>query len=109
MLAELTLPGLNLEATTDPDSGLRDAAVATLTALQDAGLLDPRHALQAQLLVAVSERAGIGLQAPKTTIATVTMLKLLTELLETLPVTDEQVSDAAAQFLAALQAAEAGA
>ena len=107
MLAAPTLPGFEPAATSRGDSGLRDAAIATLKALEDTGTLTPRDALTAQLLVATAERAGIGLQQPKTTIATANLLKLLTELLDRLPVRDEQVSDAAQQFLAAITAAEA--
>lgn len=100
------LPGFEPSATAQPDCGLRDAALATITAIYDEGLLAPRDALTAQMLIAAAERAGTGLQAPKTTIATVTLLKLLTELLDKLPVRTEAVADAATQFLAQIAAAE---
>lgn len=100
------LPGFDPAATKASDSGLRAAAAATLDALRGEGLLSPKHALTAQLLIATAERAGAGLQSAKTSIATTNLIRLLLEVLDKLPVNDESVSDAAQQFLAALEAAE---
>lgn len=96
------LPGFNPEATRSTDSGLRDAAAATIDALNAAGLLDAKHALTAQLLLAVSERAGIGLQAGKTTIATTNLIRLLADLIDRLPTGNDAVANSAAAFLAEL-------
>lgn len=103
------LPGFVPDATTEADSGLRAAALATIESLRADGLLTGRHALTAQLLLATSERAGMGLQAGKTTIATTNLLRLLAELLEKLPVDETAVSDGAESFLRALAQAEADA
>ena len=101
-----TLPGFDPDAVDRGDSGLRAAAVATLQALKDAGLLQERHALHSQLLIALAARAGIGLQAGKTTIATTNLVRLVVDLLNELPTQDHGVADAAAEFLAALNDAE---
>lgn len=101
------LPGFDPTATAKDDSGLRAAAISTLTALEESGQLTPRHALTAQLLLAVSERAGIGLQEPKTSIATTNLVRLAADLLDTLPIEEQGVADAAESFLSALAQAEA--
>ena len=101
------LPGFNPAATARNDSGLRDAALATISALADAGLLDGKHAVLAQLLTATAERAGAGLQAVKTTIATTNLIRLLLDILDRLPSGDEAIADAATQFLAQIAAADA--
>lgn len=101
------LPGFDPDGTSRNDSGLRAAALATLDALRAAGLLDGKHAVLAQLLAATAERAGMGLQAGKTTIATTNLIRLLLDILDRLPSGDAQIADAAAQFLAQIGAAEA--
>lgn len=105
----LMLPGFTPAATTAQDSGLRAAALATIDALRSADLLNARHALTAQLLLATAERAGIGLQQPKTSIATTNLLRLLADLLEKLPTDDAAISSEADAFLRALAEAEAAA
>lgn len=102
-----TLPGVDVDATTKGDAGLRAAALATLTTLEDSGLLTRSDALVSQLVLVLAEQAGRGLLASKVTIATTNMLRQLVELVDKLPKADDEVSDAAAQFLAALAAAEA--
>lgn len=101
------LPGFDPERADTGDSGLSAAALATISALEEAGLLTGRHALTAQLLVAASKRAGMGLQEHKTTIATTNLLRLLVELLDKLPTADGAVSSEAEAFLKALAEAEA--
>lgn len=101
------LPGFDPGATARNDSGLRAAALATIDALNTAGLLDGKHAVLAQLLTATAERAGAGLQAVKTTIATTNLIRLLLDILDRLPSGDEAIADAATQFLAAIAEADA--
>lgn len=104
------LPGFDPEAMTASDSGLGAAARATLDALQAAGRLDAKHALSAQMLLAVATRAGKELQAPATTIATTNLLRLAADLLDRLPVDDAgDLGDETAAFLKAIAEADAAA
>lgn len=103
------LPGFDVEAVKQPDAGLEAAARATIEALQADGVLTPRHALAAQLLVSISRSAGQGLQAGRTSIATTNLLRLAMDLLDKLPTTETEVSDEADKFLRLLLDAETAA
>ncbi len=103
-MIEEMLPGFNPGATaTAGDAGLGDAAAATIDAARAAGDLTERHALHAQMLLVVAQRAGAGLCAPRTTIATTNLVRLAYELMENLPASSEQATDSAAEFFQRLR------
>lgn len=80
---ELTLPGFEL-----PQHGsnvIAAAALEHLNYLNSEGLLSEQHNLQAQLVLSVAQSVGAQLAGGRLTIAGVTAIKQLTELLEELP------------------------
>jgi|GEM_PF-6102243 len=78
-----TLPGITLPQL--GQSGIEASARATLAALDQSGLLEPRHALTCQVVLELARSVGTGLQAGKVTVATATLSKHLLEAIEKLP------------------------
>src|SRR5690606_21728989 len=77
------LPGIKL-----PEYGqghIGASARATLARLEAQGLLQPEHALTAQLVLGLSTAIDRGLGYGRVTVATTTLVKELRELIGTLP------------------------
>lgn len=77
------MPGIVIP--TMGDSHIEKSAQATLAALDQAGVLQPRHALTCQLVLELARAVGTGLTFGKVTIATATLAKQLMEAIDTLP------------------------
>lgn len=99
----LDLPGLELP--TGSQGHITTAAKATLAALQRDQLLEPRHALTCQVVLALSQAVDRGLAAHRVTVATSTLTKQLLEAIATLPEPAETGSDQWMAFQERLAAA----
>ena len=84
------LPGLT-PPRSDP-SALVAAAVATIRALEDQGLLEPRHALQVQAILSLAEQIGAD-RSGKFTVAVGQGWRTLLDAIEQLPQPTAERSD----------------
>lgn len=76
----LTLPGLELDPVVGAPSPLRKAVQATLTALNDQGLLEPRHAAVAQLALELADAVSSGRNSGRASAAAMAAAQLLAAL-----------------------------
>lgn len=95
----LTLPGDQAQA-----GGLEAAAIATLAALDEQGLLEPRHALLCQMVVRLAGALDRDMAAGKITVAASNAQRLLLDAFESLPTTSVADDEAWGQFVEQLQA-----
>lgn len=98
-----TFEGLTLPA--GQITPLEAAARATLAALDDDGLLEPRHALTAQLILDLSASIGAGVRTGKTA-AVALAAKQLLDAIASLPEPAEQTDGAFDELLRRLSEAD---
>ena len=99
-----TIGGLELPAT--GENRIPRIALGVLKTLHERGELEGKHAINAELIMMLSERVGSELARGKMSIAVVTATKQLAELIEALP--GDEDSDAAAALMAELRQAQHG-
>lgn len=88
------------------DGGLGDAARRVIASLRDQDLILPEHELICALLIQLAYRVGVGLQQPRTSIATTNLARLLLDSLDKLPSAIESGGEAWEKFAADMAAIE---
>lgn len=76
----LTLPGLEVNPEVGDPSPLRRAVQSTLTALDSAGILEPRHAAVAQLALELADSVSAGRRSGRASAAAMAAAQLLAAL-----------------------------
>ena len=95
-----SLPGLTLGSSGTTPSELETAARATIQALDEGGLLEPRHALTVQLILGLSRSLGRDMAMGKITVAMSQATRQLLDAIATLPVPTGAPADDAWDALA---------
>lgn len=80
-----TFPDLDTAPVAGAPSELEDAAKASIRALDEAGLLKPRHALTVRLILSLSRSLGMEMSRGKITVAMSQATKQLLDAWSTLP------------------------